>query len=146
MLNQCNFIGRLGKDPETKYTANQDAISNFSIACSEKYKSKSGEMEEKTEWVNCTAFGRLGEICSQYLTKGSLVYISGKMNTRKWEDNSGNTRYSTGINVREMKMLGSKGEQSGGQQSQQQTQPPQQPPQAPSDQSNFSDFDQDVPF
>ena len=106
MLNQCNFIGRLGRDPETRYSQSGTCIASFSIACSETWKDKAtGEKKEKTEWVSCTVFGRLAEICGEYLAKGALVYVSGKMNTEKWQDKDGNDRYTTKIIVNEMKML-----------------------------------------
>lgn len=104
MINQCNFIGRLGRDPETRYTQSGKAVASFSIACSEK---RGGE--ESTEWVNIVAWEKLAEICGQYLTKGSLVFISGRMQTRKWQDQEGGTRYTTEIVAREMKMLDSRG-------------------------------------
>ena len=101
-LNQCNFIGRLGKDPEVRYMPSGDPIANFSIACGWKTKDKEG-----TEWVNCAAFGKLGEICGEYLKKGSQVFVSGRFTTRKYEKD-GQTRYTTSINVDRMQMLGSK--------------------------------------
>ena len=104
MINQCNFIGRLGRDPETRYTQSGKAVASFSLACSEK---RGGE--ESTEWVNIVAWEKLAEICGQYLTKGSLVFISGRMQTRKWQDKEGGTRYTTEIVAREMKMLDSRG-------------------------------------
>ena len=118
MLNQCNFIGRLGRDPEVKYAQSGDAICNFSLACSEQWKDKQGNKQEKTEWVNVVLWGKLGEIAGQYLQKGSLCFISGKMTTRKWQDKDGNDRFSTEIVAREMKMLsprqGDSGSQQGG--------------------------------
>ena len=84
MINQCNFIGRLGRDPETRYTQSGKAVASFSLACSEK---RGGE--ESTEWINVVAWEKLAEICGQYLTKGSLVFISGRMQTRKWQDKEG---------------------------------------------------------
>ena len=104
MINQCNFIGRLGRDPETRYTQSGKAVASFSLACSEK---RGGE--ETTEWVNVVAWEKLAEICGQYLVKGSLVFISGRMQTRKWQDKDGGTRYTTEIVAREMKMLDSRG-------------------------------------
>jgi single-strand DNA-binding protein len=101
MLNQCNFIGRLGRDPEIRYTRNSIPVANFSIACSEK---RNGQ--EYTEWVNVAAWDKLAEICRQYLTKGQLVFVSGRMQTRKWQDQSGADRYTTEIVAREMRMLG----------------------------------------
>jgi single-strand DNA-binding protein len=115
MINNCMFIGRLGRDPESRFTQSGKTVVNFSIACSEK---RGGE--EYTEWVNIVAWDKLGEICAQYLQKGSMVYISGRMQTRKWQDQSGTDRYTTEIVAREMKMLDSKKD---GQQQNQQWQP-----------------------
>ena len=141
-LNSCNFIGRLGKDPEVKVLGNGNTVANFSIACSDDYKDKSGEPVQQTNWINITAYGKLGEICGQYLTKGSQVYVSGKQVTRKWQDQSGADRYSTDINISDMQMLGSKGDSSNEQQSSP-SQAPQQPQAKP---QNFDDFDDDLPF
>ena len=111
MLNNCNFIGRLGNDPETAFTANQKQVTKISLACGEKWKDKNtGEMKEKTEWVRVVAFGKLAEIISEYLKKGSLVYISGKMQTSKYQDKDGKDCYSTDILANEMKMLSSRAE------------------------------------
>ena len=107
-LNQCNFIGNLGKDPEIRYMTNGDPIANFSIACSETWKDKQGEKQEKTEWVRISAFGKLAGIIGEYLKKGSQVYISGKMQTRKWQNKEGQDQYTTEIVANEMKMLGGK--------------------------------------
>ena len=132
-LNQCTFIGRLGKDPETRYLANGDAATNFSIAVGESWKDKQGQKQERTEWVNVSCFGRIAEICGEYLRKGSRVMVSGKMKTDKWQDQSGNDRYTTKIMLRDMNMLDSRAEgqpaqapQQPQQQSQQQQQQPQQ--------------------
>lgn len=108
--NHCSFIGRLGKDPETRHTQAGDAVCNFSVAVDESYKGKDGQKVEKTEWVNCVAWRKLGETCGQYLTKGSLVAVSGKMQTRKWQDSNRQDRYTTEILLDEMRMLGSKGD------------------------------------
>lgn len=108
--NHCSFIGRLGRDPETRYTQAGDAVCNFSVAVDESYKGKDGQKVDKTEWINCVAWRKLGEICGQYLTKGSLVAVSGKMQTRKWQDSNGQDRYTTEILLDEMRMLGSKGD------------------------------------
>ena len=126
MINQCNFIGRLGRDPETRYTQSGKAVASFSLACSEKR-----GREESIEWVNVVAWEKLAEICGQYLTKGSLVFISGRMQTRKWQDKEGGTRYTTEIVAREMKMLD--GRESGGRDVAPEPGPP----------TNFGD---DVPF
>ena len=102
-LNSCNFIGRLGRDPEMRYMPNGDAVSSFSIAVGWKTKEKEG-----AEWVNITAFGKLAEICNQYLVKGSQVFISGRMKTDKWQDKEGNDRYTTKIVADRMQMLSGK--------------------------------------
>ena len=102
-VNHCTFIGRLGKKPEQKAMPSGETVVNFSLACG--WKSKNGE---GTEWVNCTAFGKLADVICQYLDKGSRIYVAGKMRTRRWEDKEGNTRYSTEIVVRDMQMLDGK--------------------------------------
>jgi single-strand DNA-binding protein len=107
-LNQCNFIGRIGKDIELRYTANGGAVANFSIACGDDYKDKSGAKVEQTNWVNVVMFGKAAELVNQYTGKGSKIYISGKQVTRKWDDRDGNTRYSTEINANEFQFLDSK--------------------------------------
>lgn len=109
-LNRFTGIGRLGKDPETRYAPSGGAVCSFSIACGSKWKDKdSGEQKEKTEWVNVTAFGKLGEICAQYLTKGSQIYIEGRLQTDKWQDKEGKDRYTTKVIAERMQMLGGKG-------------------------------------
>ena len=110
MLNQCNFIGRVGRDPETKYLSSGEPVCNFSIAIDESYKNKSGEKVSKTEWVNIVTFRKLAEICGNYLVKGKQVYIEGKIQTRTWEDKEGVKRYSTEIVANDMKMLDSRGQ------------------------------------
>ena len=103
-LNQCNFIGRLPRDPDVRYMPNGEAVANFSIAVGSQWKDKQGQKQESTEWVNITAFGKLGEICGQYLKKGSQVFISGRMKTDKYEKD-GVERYSTKIVADRMQML-----------------------------------------
>ena len=104
-LNQCNFIGNLGSDVESRAMPNGQMVANFTIAVSDDYKDKqTGQLVDKTEWVRITAYGKLAEICIQYLAKGSKVYISGKMQTRSWEQD-GVKKYSTEINANQMQML-----------------------------------------
>ena len=100
-LNRCEFIGRLGKDPEVRYTADSNAICNFSIAVG--YKSKD---KETTEWVRITAFGKLAGICADYLKKGSQVFVAGRMTTRKWQNKDGVDQYTTEVVADQMQMLG----------------------------------------
>ena len=139
MLNQCNFIGNLGNDPEIRHAASGTVIANISVACKYKYKD-----EEHTEWVRGVAFGKLAEIIGKYVTKGSQVYICGKQRTRKWQDQSGNNRFSTEIVANEMQMTGGRSEATKGYDA-----PPTQsnskfvPEPAP---SSEADFDDDVPF
>ena len=104
------IIGRLGADPEVRYTQSNTAVANMSVATSEKYKDRNGEMQESTEWHRVVAWGRLAEICQQYLTRGSLVYFEGPIQTRSWEDKDGNKQYSTEIKALAMQMLDSRGE------------------------------------
>ena len=106
MLNKVTLIGNLGKDPEMRETMSGDRVANFSIATTEKYK-KNGEVVENVEWHNCAAFGKLADICGQYLIKGSMIYVEGQIRTQKWVDKTdGNTRYATQIKVERMIMLG----------------------------------------
>ena len=114
MLNKASLIGRLGGDPEIRYTQSGTAVANFTMATNERWKDQQGQPQESTEWHRIVAFGRLGEICGEYLAKGSLVYIEGRIQTRQWEDKDGNKRFTTEIVAREMKMLDSKGSSSGG--------------------------------
>lgn len=130
-LNQCNFIGRLGKDVETRYMPSGEAVASFSIAVGWKSKDKEG-----AEWVSITAFGKLAEICEKYLKKGSKVFISGNFKTDKYDKN-GVTMYSTKIVARTMQMLDSKGADAS------QDKPAAQPAAA----QGFDDFDSsDIPF
>ncbi|NNF97771.1 MAG: single-stranded DNA-binding protein [Desulfobacteraceae bacterium] len=108
-LNKAMIIGRLGRDPEIRYTPDGRAVSNFTVATSDKWKDKAtGEPREKTEWHRVVAFGRLGEICGEYLGKGKQVFIEGRLRTRSWEKD-GVTRYTTEIEATSMQMLGTKG-------------------------------------
>ena len=106
-INKVILVGYLGQDPEIRYTPDGVAIVNFSVATTESWKDKaSGEKKEKTEWHRVVAFRKLGEICGEWLTKGQLVYLEGKLQTRSWEKD-GITRYTTEIVLNDMKMLGS---------------------------------------
>jgi len=107
-INKVILVGRLGKDPEVRYTSDGTAIASFSIATSETWKDKAGTKHEKTEWHNIEAWRRLGEICGEYLKKGMQVYVEGRLQTDSWTDKSGNKRYSTKVVVREMQMLDGK--------------------------------------
>jgi single-strand DNA-binding protein len=105
-VNKCIFIGNLGRDPEIRYMPSGDAMANFSIACTDSFKSKSGEKQERTEWVRIVMFGKQAEIAGQYLKKGSSVYIEGRLQTRKWQNKEGQDQYTTEIVADRMQMLG----------------------------------------
>ncbi len=109
-VNKVILVGRLGKDPETRYMTNGEAVTNATLATSENWKDKSGEKQEKTEWHNLVFYRSLAEIAGEYLRKGSQVYIVGKIQTRKWQDKEGKDRYTTEIIVNELQMIGGKNE------------------------------------
>ena len=112
-VNKVILIGNLGKDPETRYLPSGDAVTNFSIATTEKWKNKSGEQQEHTEWHRISMFGKVAEIAGEYLKKGSPVYVEGRIRTRKWQDKEGQDKYSTEIVADRMQLLGSRGGGSG---------------------------------
>ena len=109
-VNKCIFIGRLTDDPSVRYMPNGDPVANFSIAVNEKYKDKSGEQREKTEYLRIVAYRRTAEIIGQYTRKGSKLYVEGKLQTRKWTDNNGVDRYTTEIIADSVQLLDSRGD------------------------------------
>lgn len=114
-INKVIIVGSLGADPEVRYTQSGSAIANISVATSDQWKDKqSGEKQEKTEWHRVVMFGKLGEIAGEYLRKGSQVYIEGRLQTRKWQGNDGQDRYTTEIVANDMQMLGGKQSGQGG--------------------------------
>jgi single-strand DNA-binding protein len=157
-VNKVILIGNLGRDPEVRYLPSGDAVANFSIATTEKWKDKGGEMQEQTEWHRIAFFGRQAEICGEYLRKGSSVYVEGRLQTRKWTDKDGNERYSTEIRGDRMQMLGGRG--GGGTTAEMREPdyavsegapaPAKKPAGAPSGggkkSSGFDDLDDDIPF
>lgn len=168
-VNKVILIGNLGNDPEVRYMPNGKAVANITVATSEVWKDQQGQQQERTEWHRCTMYDRLGEIAGEYLKKGSKVYLEGKLQTRKWQDQQGQDRYTTEIIVSEMQMLeyrqagagagagNGAGQASGartGNQAPQQSAPrsqphggyqPQNPP--PAEYNNPPpDFDDDIPF
>lgn len=112
-VNKVILIGRLGQDPELRYTGSGTAVCNLRLATNESYKDSSGEWVERTEWHSVVTWARLAEICGQYLKKGSMVYFEGSLQTRSWEDRDGNTRYTTEVKANEMQMLDSRGSSDG---------------------------------
>lgn len=137
-VNKVIIIGNLGQDPESKYMDSGAVVVNFSIAATESWKDRqSGEMQERTEWVRVEVWGKQAEACAQYLTKGSQVYVEGKLRTEKWQDRGGNDRYTTKVRADQVQFLGS----------------PRQghAPSAPSSQAKPQgepqpDFEDDIPF
>ncbi len=114
-VNKAILIGNLGQDPEVRYTPSGSAVCNVPLATTESWKDReSGERRERTEWHRLVFFGRLAEITAEYMRKGSQAYVEGRMQTRKWQDQSGNDRYTTEVVVSEMHILGNRGGDSGG--------------------------------
>ncbi|MCI0422089.1 MAG: single-stranded DNA-binding protein [Acidobacteria bacterium] len=109
-MNKVILVGRLGKDPELKYTQGGTPVVKFSLATDETWKDQSGEKQQRTEWHNIVAWRKLAEICGQYLNKGKLVYIEGKLQTRSWDDKEGHKRYTTEVVADNMVMLSGKGD------------------------------------
>lgn len=144
-VNKVILIGRLGADPETRYMANGDAVTNITLATTETWKDKNGEKQEKTEWHRCTFYRKLAEIAGEYLKKGVQVYIEGRLETRKWTDKNGIERYTTGIIVNEMRMLSGKpGSQDGSTPTQ--NQPNNQTSNNTQQGQGWFDDDDDIPF
>ncbi len=109
-MNKIIVIGNLGRDPEMRYTPSGQAVTSFSVASSRRYRTADGEQREETEWFNVSAFGRLSEICNQYLTRGQQVYVEGRLRGRSYTDRDGQPRYSLEVTATEMQMLGRRGE------------------------------------
>jgi single-strand DNA-binding protein len=137
-VNKVILVGRLGQDPDIKYTASGDAVANLSLATSESWKDRQGVKQEKTEWHRVVAFKKLAEIIANFVRKGSQIYIEGKLQTRKWQDQSGQDRYTTEIVASQMQMLDSRN-----------TEPSQEPAQQAAPQPvppSMDNFDDDIPF
>lgn len=164
-LNRHECIGRLGQDPEVRYLQSGEPVCNISVACSTQWKDKqTGEKKERTTWINYVAFGKLADIMSEYLKKGSKVYLSGELRTRKWQAQDGQDRYTTEIVASELQMLGSRNDSQQGNGAQSQNQAPQQrqqseqtpqqqqgvyvqPPPYQPHQGGYDEFeDQSIPF
>ena len=109
-VNKVILLGRLGKDPELTYIPSGQSVAKFTMATNRSYKDKSGEWKEETDWHNIVAWGKLGEICAQYLAKGRQAYVEGQIRTRSWEDREGKKRTTTEIIANEVVLLGSRGE------------------------------------
>lgn len=149
-VNKVIIVGNLGKDPETRYLPSGDAVTNITVATTDKYKDKTtNEMKEQTEWHRITFFGKLAEVVAQYQKKGSAIYVEGKLRTRKWTDNAGVEKYSTDIIADSMQMLGGRMSDSGASSSsnsykERNDAPSHLPSSAPS--SSLGAMDDDIPF
>jgi len=113
-VNKVIILGRLGQDPELKYTPGGAAVCNFSLATSENWTDKSGQKQEKTEWHRIVVWGKLAELCNQYLSKGRQAFVEGKLQTRSWDDNNGQKRYMTEINASTVQFIGGAAATTGG--------------------------------
>ena len=151
-INKVILVGNLGQDPEIRYMPNGSAVANFSVATSESWKDKqTGENRDRTEWHRVVVFGKLAEIAGEYIKKGTQVYLEGQLQTRKWQDQTGNDRYTTEVVINPiggtLQILGSRSDDSNQQQSQPNKQqstivpPPPSPPSLPA-----MEFDDDIPF
>lgn len=141
-VNKAIVVGNIGRDPELRYMPSGDAVTNISVATSDKYKDKqTGEAKEIVEWHRIVFFGKLAEIAGQYLVKGSQVYVEGRLRTRKWTDSSGQEKYSTEIVAETMQMLGGKPSEDSSKPAAQQRSPS-----PPRDQSSLGAMDDDIPF
>ncbi len=153
-INKVILIGNVGQDPDTRYMPSGAAVTNLRIATNESWKDKqTGEQKEKTEWHSVAMFGRLAEIAAEYLRKGSQVYVEGRLQTRKWQDQQGNDRYTTEIVANEMQMLGGRGGAPGGGSMRDSGGPPPSAPphggqggQGSGGSSGGGDFDDEIPF
>ena len=156
-VNKVILVGNLGNDPEVRYMPNGNAVANLSLATSESWKDQQGQVQERTEWHRLTMYKRLAEIAGEYLKQGSQIYVEGKLQTRKWQDQQGQDKYTTEIIVDQMQMLGGRAQSSesnnGGYQRSSRSsggnnnsnKPPAQPKTPPMAEPDF-DFDDDLPF
>jgi single-strand DNA-binding protein len=155
-INKVILVGNLGKDPEMRYTPGGAAVANITVATSDSWKDKqSGEQQERTEWHRVVFFNRLAEVVGEYLKKGSQVYVEGRLQTRKWQDQGGQDRYTTEVVASEMQMLGSRGAGGGGSSmgggedmgfDQTPRSAPKPAPTAAATAAAADDFDDDIPF
>jgi single-strand DNA-binding protein len=149
-VNKVILIGNLGRDPEVRYMPSGDAVATLNLATTEKWKDKSGEAQEQTEWHRISFFGRQAEICGEYLRKGSSIYVEGRLQTRKWTDKEGVERYSTEIRGDRMQMLGGRSGATGFDNTAREPEPATAPSAAgkpaPKKSGGFDDLDDDIPF
>ena len=148
-VNKVILIGNLGKDPETRYMSNGEAVTNITLATTDTWKDKNGEKQEKTEWHRVIFYRKLAEIAGEYLKKGRSVYVEGRLETRKWTDKNGVERYTTDIIATDMKMLGNRtgsGNFESAPEHEDDNPAPSRTSSAKSTGSGFDDMDDDIPF
>jgi len=148
-VNKVILVGNLGADPELRYTNTGTAVANLRIATNEQWTDKNGERQSRTEWHNIVAWGKLGEICGKYLRKGRSIYVEGRLQTRTWEDQSGQKRYTTEVVAQVMQMLGGRPGEGGGEATEPDTNWESRPHQAQGEGEvavNTSATDDDLPF
>lgn len=155
-VNKVILVGNLGRDPEVRYTPDNAAITNISIATTDTWRDKNGDKQERTEWHRVAFFGKLAEIAGEYLKKGSQVYVEGRLQTRKWQDKEGQDRYTTEIVADRMQMLGSRSGMGMADSADMDGPPPSRPSgsggasrggsSAPKSGSKFDDLEDDIPF
>lgn len=142
MVNKVILIGNLGQDPELKYIASGTAVTTFSLATNERWTGKEGKKEERTEWHRIVVWGKLAELCSEYLSKGRTAFVEGRLQTREWQDKDGNKRYTTEIVASNVQFIGGRGENMGSSRTSHQSE-------SPSPMQDFGpmdDMDDDIPF
>lgn len=145
MINKATLLGNVGRDPEIRHMANGDAVANVSLATTEKWKDKNGERQEKTEWHRLVFFGKLADIVDKYVHKGSLIYVEGKLTTRKWEKD-GVERYTTEINCNEMKLLNKVDGDNDSRREERTREPRRESRPAAKRNDDFEDLDDSIPF
>jgi single-strand DNA-binding protein len=152
-VNKVILVGNLGRDPEMRYLPNGDAVANLAVATTDRYKDKSGTVQESTEWHRVSFFGKTAEVVGQYLTKGSQIYVEGSLKTRKWQDKDGQDRYTTEIRGDRMQMLGGKRDGNDAGRGDPQPEQSRSRPAAPAPErrpagggNGFDDMDDDIPF
>ena len=146
-VNKVIIVGNLGRDPETRFLPDGKAVCNFSVATTDTWKDKAtGDKKEATEWHRVSTFGRLAEICGEYLKKGSQVYVEGKLRTRKWQDKDGQDRYTTEIIADAMQMLGARSGMGGGEAREMREPSTAESRPAKKPAGQFQDMDDDIPF
>lgn len=145
-INQCVFMGNLGGDPDLTYLPDGREVVNFSVACSERYKDKNGEIQEKTEWVRCVGFGKRAAVIADHFRKGSQIHVTTKCRTRKWQNHEGKDQWTTEFVIQDFQFCGRRSDGGYAKAQQQAAAYDNNPPPAPRSDDDFDDFDDVIPF